>query len=76
MKKNNLVLIGVLAVIVLIAGVQLFQFNALTDNIGNIKTSGTAPATSSPSLSSSSSSSGSGNLPGVLSNLPSQVGGC
>lgn len=76
MEKKNLVLIGVLAVIVLIAGVQLFQFNALTNSLGDVKVSGTVPATSSPSPSPSSSSSGSGNLPGVLSNLPSQVGGC
>ncbi len=75
MEKNTLVLIGVLAAMVLIAGVQFFQFNALTSNLGNIKLSGNvAPVASSPTP--TSSGSGSGNLPGVLSNLPSQVGGC
>jgi len=75
MEKNTLVLIGVLAAMVLIAGVQFFQFNALTNNLGNLKVSGTvAPVASSPTP--ISSGSGRGNLPSTLSNLPSQVGGC
>ena len=74
MEKNTLVLIGVLAVMVLIAGVQMFQFNSLTNSLSNVKVSGTVAASSSPT--SASSSSGSGNTPSALSNLPSQVGGC
>lgn len=72
MKKSTLVLIGVLAIMVLIAGIQMFQFHALTNSLSGVKVSGTVSASASPAP----SSSGSGNLPGVLSNLPSQVGGC
>ncbi len=71
MEKNTLILVGVLAVMVLIAGVQLFQFNAVTSSLGNIKTSGTIAASNSVPVSSSG-----GNTQSALSNLPSQVGGC
>jgi len=74
MKKNTLVLIGVLVVMVLIAVVQVVQFNKLSSKLSGLKVGGVAePSVSSAST---SSGSGSGNLPGVLANLPSQVGGC
>lgn len=73
MEKNTLILVGVLALMVLIAGVQLFQFNALTNSLSDVKVSGTvAASTPAPA----SSNSGSGNTQSALSSLPSQVGGC
>ncbi len=74
MEKNTLILIGVLSVMVLIAGVQLFQFNSLTHSLSNVKVSGTSAASTSPTT--TSLSSGTGNTQGALSNLPSQVGSC
>lgn len=73
MEKNTLVLIGVLAIMVLIAGIQLFQFNALTNSLNNVKASGTVAASSSPAPATTSSSGGNSN---ALANLPSQVGSC
>ena len=74
MEKNTLILIGVLAIMVLVAGVQAFQFNKLSNSLSGLKVSGTV-ATSSSSTPVSSGS-GSGNTPSALSSLPSQVGGC
>ena len=73
MEKSTLVLIGVLAVMVLLAGVQFFQFSSLTSSLSKIKVSGTVAASSSAPV---SSGSGNGNTPSALSSLPSQVGGC
>lgn len=73
MEKSSLVLISVLALMVLIAGVQFFHFNALTNSLTNVKASGSVAVVSSPAQISSGSS---GNNPGGLSSLSSQVGGC
>jgi len=72
MEKNNMILLGVLALMIVISAAQALQFNALSNSLNDLKVSGavsTVPlASSGPSSSASVSS--------VLSNLPTQVGGC
>ena len=48
MEKNNMVLVGVLVLMVLVAGVQAFQFNTLSDSLSGLKVSGTVASASAP----------------------------
>lgn len=74
MEKSNIVLVGVLALMVVVAGVQAFQFNALSDSLSGLKVEGAVASTSAPV--SSGSSTGGGSASNALANLPTQVGGC
>jgi len=69
--NKNMVLVVVVALLVIVSGVQAFQLTTLKDKIdnGKVKLGGS----SSVSSSSSGSASVSGNS---LDNLPQMVGGC
>lgn len=66
MKKANLIIAVVLAVLLLLSVVQAFQINSIKTKIA----SGTFKVASSGGTSSG------GNLPSGLQNLPNMVGGC
>ena len=74
MEKNNIILIAVLTVLIIIAGVQAIQFNALSGSLSG-NTGGTAINNQAPAATYDSSGSGS-TQGGALADLPSQVGGC
>ncbi len=74
MEKSDMVLVGVLALVVLVAGVQAFQFYALSDSLSNLDVSGAGASAPAPRSSGSGGASASAST--ALANLPTQVGGC
>ncbi len=76
MEKNSKILIGVLAIMIIVAGVQAFQFSALANSLQDLKVSGVSASSTTSSPTPASSPSSGGSVSNVLANLPTQVGGC
>ncbi|MBS3093859.1 hypothetical protein J4456_04750 [Candidatus Pacearchaeota archaeon] len=70
--NKNLVIVGILVLLVLIAAVQTFQMMSIKNNLNEIGSGKVVKKTSSGS----SSTSGQASVPTNLQNLPGMVGGC